>query len=342
MGETLDLALALEGRTKAAPENAQLVVIAEALSNLPDPQIDTSFMLALEQRLLTEEIAGQQPARTLTVVPSTAPAPVREVRRAPVVQMPKRRFVVRRSLVAVAAAASLAAFPVVAAAQSLPGSPFHSIKLKVEHALIAVFGTPTEDMVSHMTLADRRMGEVEKLIATDGAANDIALGLYLVKSELNKASALIAQTDDPAVLRMMADQAHATEMRLRQAASEISQSAGDEFAGALGPRSRSRTTSRTSWGSGSSSPPAAGRGADRELARFARRRRVRLEHGPGARPEQQGQRGPFEAEQRRRRQHRGSEADRADRARVLHPRQRRGLRRPAGPGRADEVQHLTV
>src|SRR5919108_3983054 len=100
MGSTLSLALALEGRIKPARENEQLVAIAEALAELPDPQIDRGFMLALEQRILTEEFSEQAPVRHLEPVPTVAPV-AEPIRRAPVVQMPKRRFIIRRSLVAV-------------------------------------------------------------------------------------------------------------------------------------------------------------------------------------------------------------------------------------------------
>src|SRR5688572_168716 len=99
MGDQTNLALALEGRVKAAPANAQLVAIADALAALPDPEIDTNFMLALEARLMTEgletaparhlQVVTTEPAFPVPAFPKTAADEV--VRIAPVVQMPRRR-----------------------------------------------------------------------------------------------------------------------------------------------------------------------------------------------------------------------------------------------------------
>jgi hypothetical protein len=216
MGESLNLALALEGRAKVAPENEQLVVIAEAVANLPDPQIDANFMLALEQRLLTEGLEQATPARHLQAVPAQTEAPA-PVRRAPVVQMPTRRLTVRRSVVAMAAAASLAAFPIAAAASSLPGSPFYGLKLRIERIQLALTGTPVQDAMRHMELADVRVGEAEQLteLGADPALIDLPFGL--IEGHLRSAAALMFEhTTDDALMRTLSEHAAATEQRLRE------------------------------------------------------------------------------------------------------------------------------
>lgn len=232
MGEQ-NLALALEGRAKAAHGNEQLLVIAEALAALPDPEIDQAFMLALEHRLLTEELV-EQPVQRLQVVPAFPPTPADEVvRRAQVVRMPKRRFTVRRSVAAIAAAASLAAFPMAAVASSLPGSPFYGLELRVERAQLALFGTPVEDGFTHLRLAEERVAEAEQLAELGADPDAITLALELAQAELKMATSLVlANTDDPAILRRLSAEAAGAEETLRDAAGSLAQT-GDAFDDAL-------------------------------------------------------------------------------------------------------------
>src|SRR5437899_9078379 len=115
MGEDLNLALALEGAIEAAtPEVKGLVTIANALAQLPEPEIDATFAAELEQLLLTDGVTAPVGRPQLTVVKPAVPVAPEPVRRDTVVRMPSRRFTVRRSLTAAVAAASLAAFPLVA------------------------------------------------------------------------------------------------------------------------------------------------------------------------------------------------------------------------------------
>lgn len=238
MGATLNLALALEGRAKPAPANEQLVAIADALAGLPDPQIDTSFMQALEQRLLTEELSAEQQAdgRHLHAVPSAIPqTPADEiVRRAPIVQMPKRRFVVRRSVAAAAVAASLAAFPVAAAASSLPGSPLYGLKTKIEQLQLRVFGTPMQDASRHIGFAVERLNEVEQLIAR--SADDALIAQTLARAEQHfraAAELVAAHGTDQTDLQSLSAQTSEAQQRLREVAPVLAPQAGDEFRDAL-------------------------------------------------------------------------------------------------------------
>jgi len=217
MGETLNLALSLEGRAKPAPRNEQMVRIAAMLANLPDPEIDPRFMLALEAKLMAEPVAAS--VRHLSVVPAFPPTPADEVvRRAPVVQMPSRRFVVRRSVAAVAAAAALGAFPVAAAAQSLPGSPFYGLKRSFEKAQIALFGDAVDDGLRYMQQAQRRGDEAEKL-GTLGAEPGLIEHTLAEMQELQRRGSelILANTSDIAVLNKLAEMAAAAEAQLRLA-----------------------------------------------------------------------------------------------------------------------------
>lgn len=209
MGEHLNLALALEGRTAARGEARELVALAQDLGSLPEPKIDETWAAALEARLLTEGL-DEAPAVVgrpqLAVVEQPIEQPAAEpVRRAPVVTLPRRRMVVRRSVAAVAAAAMLGAFPVAAAASSLPGSPFYGLKRTMERAQIAMFGGAIADGFAHMDLADRRLGEAEQLSALGRGGDAIAALLADADESMRIGSALIlGHTTNPEELTRLA------------------------------------------------------------------------------------------------------------------------------------------
>lgn len=223
MGNDLALALALEGRTDAVePEVRQLVVLAGALAKLPEPEIDLSFADALEARLLTDGLQ-QTPARPhLQVVRSVfPPTPAEEiVRRAPVVQLPRRRAVVRRSVAAVAAAAMISAFPISAVASSLPGSPGYGVKRMIERAEIRFFGTPAEDAFTRLGFANERVDEAAQL---DAMGTDdrrlINETLEDSKREMLAAQELIlGNTRDQRTLNRFADEMAAVQRRIESVA----------------------------------------------------------------------------------------------------------------------------
>lgn len=193
MGQELALALALEGRIDAVPaETASLVALATELQALPEPEIDMNFAAALEQRLLTEGLEEAPVRPQLQVVRSIPETPADEVvRRAEVVRLPRRRYTVRRSIAAVAAAAMLSAFPVAATASSLPGSPFYGLKLFTERAQLAMFGGEVADAFTHVSLAERRIDEARQLTEL-GAAQDLIAGtLAAADEELRAALGLV-------------------------------------------------------------------------------------------------------------------------------------------------------
>lgn len=202
MGEDLALALALEGRSGAHGETAELVALAEGLNALPEPEIDQTWAAALEARLLEEDLdaapAIGRPALTVVSQPADAPE-AQPVRRAPVVTLPRRRVSVRRSVAAVAAAAALAAFPVAAAASSLPDSPFYGLKRLIERAEIALFGGPTQDAFAHLEHANVRLQEARQMNALGYADDQIATVLLDAERLVAKAGALIDGTADDAV-----------------------------------------------------------------------------------------------------------------------------------------------
>lgn len=218
MGEELALSLALEGEVYAAQgETAGLVELAKTLAALPEPEIDARFAAMLEARLLEDALEnepGAAPRLTLVYPAPERPAGDGLFRRAPVVQMPLRRFVVRRSLAALAAAAALAAFPVIAAAQSLPGSPFYALKTTFERAELALFGGPVEDAFSHVQFAGRRTDEAKQLIALGASQDLIAATIARADGEIRAAAVLIRTTTDRATLARFADAVRQTESNL--------------------------------------------------------------------------------------------------------------------------------
>lgn len=224
MGEHLALALALEGRVEAArAETATLVSLAGRLTTLPEPAIDAAFAAALEARLLAEEVETapeiiQVPR--LRVVRSIPETPADEiVRRAPVVQMPRRRLVVRRGLAAAIAAASLGAFPVVAAAQALPGTPFYGMKISFEKMQIALFGDRVADAFTYVKLANARFGEAKQLDALGKPQDLIATTIARGNNELRRGFILIGATSDRATLARFMKEAHDTQARLESVSS---------------------------------------------------------------------------------------------------------------------------
>lgn len=220
MGKDMELALALEGRTKAArKDTTSLLVLAGNLALLPDPVIDPAFASSLEATLLGEYDAIFASRPKLSLVRSIPEQGADEaISRAPVVQMPRRRHAVRRSLVAVAAAASLAALPIAASASSLPGDALHGLKRGMESANISFFGTPLEDGFYRMELSHRRATELTQLVALGGSVEDIATAARMARDELIKGQALVfANTSDIVDLTRLATMAKATEDEVRRA-----------------------------------------------------------------------------------------------------------------------------
>lgn len=208
MSEDLALSLALDGRAEPADlETKALVGLAERLAALPDPEIDERFAAALEARLLSEGLSEAPAPVTaarprLTVVPATRPQV--PVRRAPVVQLPRRRFVLRRGIAAAAVAAMLGAFPAAAMAGALPGSPFWKGKLAMEELSIKLFGTPLEDGFAQFDRVARRGSEIEQLKAIGGSDEEITLAALEMNREMVAGKTLIMDnTDDPAALGLL-------------------------------------------------------------------------------------------------------------------------------------------
>lgn len=203
----LELDLALDGRRRrVSPEVKSLVALARDMAALPDPEIDARFAAKLEQRLLTEGLeVAPKPARRLQVVPKTEPktepTPQRPATPTPVIPLPRRRFVVRRGMVAAVAAAMLLAFPVAASATALPGSPFHTIKVNImERIELAFAGDAVDEGFTHLRFADRRIDEIGQLLAL-GAEGPVTGALGLMQGEqVTGAEKLQSGTSDPAVL----------------------------------------------------------------------------------------------------------------------------------------------
>lgn len=188
-GDELALALALEGTGSAAsPQVTRLLALAETLVTLPDPEIDPRFAARLEARLL-EETLEEEKAPRLQVVPARLPKPA-PVRRARVHPLPRRRLVVRRSLVAAAVAIMLAALPVVGSAGALPGSPFYRLKLGLERVELFFAGGPQDQGFKHLEFAGARLGEATELVAL-GMERAVPDTLARMQTEQRRGAGLI-------------------------------------------------------------------------------------------------------------------------------------------------------
>lgn len=224
MGDQLALALALEGRADAAsPQVKQLVVLADGLSALPDPRIDERFAAALEARLLTEGLEEQVPVARprLVAVPAPSKAPAEPVRRAPVVPLPRRRLVVRRALVGMVAAAALGAFPVIAAASALPGSPFYGLKQWFHSMTISLTGGSVQDGLHYAAWGQEKATEAVQLQARGADDARITKTLREADGLYRKAWGLIGPTADAAALRKLAALVEASERQLRSLSPEL-------------------------------------------------------------------------------------------------------------------------
>ncbi|MCA1830658.1 MAG: DUF5667 domain-containing protein [Actinobacteria bacterium] len=200
-----------------------MVQIANALAKLPEPEIDATFAVELEQLLLTDGVTAPAGRPNLTVVKPAAPATPEPVPADTVVRMPSRRFTVRRSLTAAVAAASLAAFPLVAAASSLPGSPFYGLK-QLEHRIELAFANgPVARGFDYMRFANGHVSEAEQMAAFPTPNEDlIAKTLAEATAELNQGSTLVLDnTHDAATLTQLANMAAATGNELRGFAGEF-------------------------------------------------------------------------------------------------------------------------
>lgn len=228
MGEEQVLSLALEGRIHAASgQTAELVALAGNLALLPDPEIDAQWANALEARLLGVDVA---PAPLRLVEPTPAPEPLPTN----VVQLPARRFVVRRAMVGAVAAAMLSAFPVIAVAGSLPGTPGYGVKRSIERLHIAMFGDAVQDGFSHGELAQRRVGEAAELIALEADPKLITRTLRDAMLSINLASRLVLDnTDDPTTLQRLSDMTAETERRIVALAGDAPVASQGALQGAL-------------------------------------------------------------------------------------------------------------
>lgn len=229
MGEEQVLALALEGRIHAAAgQTAELVALAGNLALLPDPEIDASWANALEARLLGADAVAQPTLRLVEPAPAPQPLPTN------VHQLPVRRFVVRRALAGAVAAAMLSAFPVVAVAGSLPGTPGYGVKRAIERWHIAMYGDAVADGFAHGRLAQRRVDEASRLIALEASPTIISITLRDAMLSLNLSSRLVLDnTDDAATLQRLSDMTAETQRRIAALAGDAPASSQDEWQGAL-------------------------------------------------------------------------------------------------------------
>lgn len=179
MGEK-ELVLSLRAQGASAAEVRNLVAVAGALAVVPDPEIDATFADALEARLMTEGLeTAVRTSRVVTPLRRAQIRPAVPVRRAPapriatVTQLPRRRFVIRKTLAAAIAAAMLLALPVAAGANALPSSPAYSVKMALENFRMHLTTGEMAKAFYELQRASTRLGEIEQTLTigdTTGAA----------------------------------------------------------------------------------------------------------------------------------------------------------------------------
>lgn len=179
MEPTVNLALALEGTAVPSTEEIRrLTGVAGMLETLPDPDIDPRFAARLEAVLMAEfdakHPAPQHAPMLQLVKPEATPAPVAEPKAQPnVIALPRRRFVVRKAIAGLAAAAMISALPVVAAASSLPGSPFFGIEqFRQNHAISSARGAEKAFVME--ATARKWIGYSAEMVALNYDANAIS------------------------------------------------------------------------------------------------------------------------------------------------------------------------
>lgn len=210
------LALALDDPAfVASGEIRSLVLVARTLEALPDPEIDPAFIARLEARLMTDGATALRVAvaPVADVSPSKVADPIPRPR-AVVIALPRRRFVVRKALVAAVAAATLVALPVAAAARSLPGSPLYGLKTMRERIELVFARGPVADGFVHLAHAARRLDEADQLVVL-GRDRLVPATLRRFDSSLRAGAALIlTYAAGPAVLERLASALDATTGRL--------------------------------------------------------------------------------------------------------------------------------
>ncbi|HVL90978.1 MAG TPA: hypothetical protein VM841_12165 [Actinomycetota bacterium] len=199
---TLALALALDGAAApATDEIKRLSGIAGLVDALPDPEIDSRFVARLEATLMAEYDAkfGTQaesspaPLRIVKSEPQSKTEQKAEPKAAPnVVAFPRRRMVVRRAVAGMVAAAMLSAMPVVAAASSLPGSPFFGIeRWRQNHAISSAHGA--EKAFVSESIARKWIGYGSQMTVLDYDPSDIEAVLFRAGELQTQAADLIAR-----------------------------------------------------------------------------------------------------------------------------------------------------
>ncbi len=146
--------------------------LAERLRAIPQPELSASDMAAIEARMLrlAEELRQNRQARPQ-----------------PEAKLPFFSLLTRAAALALAmvlAVAVLGAGLVFASAHSLPGSPLYGVKRTVEQAQLALTLNQAERSVFHLTLANRRLGEVITLFQTQGELDEPTLLAMLKETEL--------------------------------------------------------------------------------------------------------------------------------------------------------------
>lgn len=201
----LALALALDGAVAPASDEAErLVVLARALEVVAAPDIDPAFAARLEARLMTEVLEQAPEAQPALRVVRPAPpfVAVPKSKPAPVVMIPRRRFVVRKALVAAIAAAMLMALPIAASASALPGTPFYSVK-EWRQSVQLHFSSGAAKAFRHEQIARETLAEGAQLTTIGADPRMIQAAFDKANRHQRDAVAMIIDSANPALIKKM-------------------------------------------------------------------------------------------------------------------------------------------
>ncbi|MHB8511544.1 MAG: DUF5667 domain-containing protein [Actinomycetota bacterium] len=192
------------------PDLRGLLRVSQAVSALPDPDIDPAFVNRLGHMLLTASIDSA--ARVINLAEhahglrpgnqNASWSPQAEA--AHVIAFPRRKFVVHKVVAAALAAAMLVALPIIASAKALPGTPLYGLRTALERLEYLTADGPVSKGFVDLRIAEYRLDDVNQLLAL-GDTRQVPPTLAAMDSLLSAGTTLIvSNTRDVSTLRRLA------------------------------------------------------------------------------------------------------------------------------------------
>lgn len=165
-----------------------------------------------------------------------------------------RRLIIATVSIIFLSCAILTAGTVSAASTSLPGSPLYLAKRASEAVVSSVAFTPQLQMRVHLAWADRRLGEIEALVAREDTADDALLAALQQETDLALTAAMRAGSESLTSAVVHAEHQHTVLGRLLETAP---QAARPGLERALAASAQSRANARSALDKAKGRGPAA-------------------------------------------------------------------------------------